>query len=42
MQNQCESVHMHYGESPEAVAINVDDSFCMKHMLIEQPEDIHC
>lgn len=40
--NQCESVHILYRESPKAVAINVDESFCMKHMLNEQPKDIHC
>lgn len=40
--NQCESVHMLYRESPKAVAINEADSFCMKHMLSDQPKDIHC
>lgn len=34
--------YMLYRESPKAVAINVADSFYMKHMLSEQPKDIHC
>lgn len=33
---------LNYRESPKAVAINEADSFYMKHMLSDQPKDIHC